>query len=90
MSYGFSRLLFPFYAEQKGNVVLLTQPGEKGSLADLLFQRWDQGQDEEEKYGNAKGKLGKAVGLKGEVVELKVRLTNASKVSCLTFIMIDR
>lgn len=74
MSYGFSRLLFPFYAEQKGNVVLLTQPGEKGSLADLLFKRWDAGQDEEEKYGNAKGKLGKAVGLKGEVVELKVRL----------------
>jgi len=72
-SYGFSRVLFTEYATKEGNLIILNGPGEQGSLANVLFQRWKVAQNADETWGNAKGRVGKAVHLAGEEIALKVR-----------------
>ncbi|KIJ56611.1 hypothetical protein M422DRAFT_22765 [Sphaerobolus stellatus SS14] len=61
LSYGSSRTLFADFVSNPGNVVLLTSRAEPGTLAHTLFEKWNQRQDEHEKWD--KGNIGPLVEL---------------------------
>lgn len=71
LSYGFSRQLCPSFAQQQGNVLILTGRSEPGTLADWFFQRWQNGQ-EGTGWGNDEGKIGSVVDLENDQIQLKV------------------
>lgn len=69
LSHGFSRSLFVDFARNPSNVVILTQSGEEGTLAQWLWKAWNDKQKPGEKWGE--GKVGKEVQL-GETLKLEV------------------
>ncbi|SCV73662.1 BQ2448_6092 [Microbotryum intermedium] len=71
LSHGFSRRVFVDFAQVQGNVVLLTQRSDEGSLTRWMFGLWDEAQNEGEKWGE--GKVGKAVKM-DRTIDLKVSL----------------
>ncbi|SGY25443.1 BQ5605_C018g08616 [Microbotryum silenes-dioicae] len=70
LSHGFSRKLFVEFAQVPGNVVLLTQTSDEGSLTRWLFGLWDEAQTEGEKWGE--GKVGRAVKM-DRTLDLKMK-----------------
>ncbi|KAI6047478.1 beta-lactamase-like protein [Pisolithus marmoratus] len=69
LSHGPSRSLFVDFAAVPDNVVLLTGRGEEGTLARLLFDRWNNSQRDTDKWD--KGKIGSNVMMDG-VLQLKM------------------
>ncbi|KAF7355476.1 Cleavage and polyadenylation specificity factor subunit 2 [Mycena sanguinolenta] len=59
LSHGPSRSLFVNFAAVPNNVVLLTSPGEEGTLARVLFTKWNDSQRADDKWD--KGKIGRNV-----------------------------
>ena len=78
LSYGYSRSLFPTFAAAHGNLVILALPTQAGSLSEMIWQSWENGQDGTE-TGNAAGKVGEIVDLAGVHLSLEVRLLHVSK-----------
>jgi len=62
--------MFADFASIPGNVVLLTSRAEHGTLSHMLFERWDQRQDENEKWD--KGNIGSLIEF-DENITIKVR-----------------
>ncbi|EJD01140.1 cleavage and polyadenylation specificity factor subunit [Fomitiporia mediterranea MF3/22] len=73
LSHGSSRSIFSEFASVADNVVLLTSPGEDGTLARTLFDMWNDEQREDDKWN--KGKLGRNV-----MLDKTLKLTMKSKV----------
>ncbi|KAK7470454.1 hypothetical protein VKT23_001879 [Stygiomarasmius scandens] len=72
LSHGPSRHLFCSFAAVPDNVVLLTGRGEDGSLARVLFDKWNSRQRPETRWD--KGKIGSNVMLDGTIkLELKTK-----------------
>lgn len=69
LSHGPCRSLFADFAAVPDNVVLLTGRGEEGTLARLLFDRWNNSQRDTDKWD--KGKIGSNVMMDG-VLQLKM------------------
>ncbi|KAI6135015.1 beta-lactamase-like protein [Pisolithus croceorrhizus] len=69
LSHGPCRSLFTDFAAVPDNVVLLTGRGEEGTLARLLFDRWNNSQRDTDKWD--KGKIGSNVMMDG-VLQLKM------------------
>lgn len=69
LSHGPSRILFSEFASVADNVVLLTSPGEEGTLSRQLFDTWNSQQREDDTWLN--GKLGRNIMLDG-VMSLNV------------------
>lgn len=59
LSHGPSRIIFSEFACVPDNVLLLTSPGEEGTLGRFLFDIWNDEQREDDKWN--KGKLGRNV-----------------------------
>lgn len=59
LSHGSSRSIFSEFASVPDNVLLLTSPGEEGTLARTLFNMWNDEQRDEDKWN--KGKLGRNI-----------------------------
>ncbi|KAJ6515698.1 beta-lactamase-like protein [Mycena sanguinolenta] len=59
ISHGPSRSLFVNFAAIPNNVVLLTSQGEEGTLARVLFNKWNDSQRADDKWD--KGKIGRNV-----------------------------
>lgn len=73
MAYGPSRKLFARMASSERDVVLLTSMGEPGTLTRWLWNHWEGGQDQGDKWG--RGKVGKPVDVRDEVeVEIKSKV----------------
>jgi Cft2 family RNA processing exonuclease len=70
MSHGPSRSLFADFAAMQGNVVILTQRAEQGTLSRFLMDRWEASQEESQKWQD--GKLGEPVPL-DRPIELEVK-----------------
>lgn len=68
LSHGASRSIFSEFALVPDNVVLLTSPGEEGSLTRMLFSMWNDAQREEDRWN--KGKLGRNI-----MLDKAIRLT---------------
>ncbi|KAF8528949.1 beta-lactamase-like protein [Hysterangium stoloniferum] len=69
LSHGPSRALFADFASTHGNTVLLTSRAEEGTLSNLLFERWNQRQDDHEKWD--KGNIGSVIEL-DETITIKL------------------
>ena len=65
LSHGSSRKLLTTFAENPGNVLLLTAMSEQGTLGDDLFKMWNDRQTEVDKWGN--GRVGEIVRVRQEV-----------------------
>jgi cleavage and polyadenylation specificity factor subunit 2 len=70
MSHGPSRSLFADFAAMQGNVVILTQRAEQGTLSRFLMDRWEASQEESQRWQD--GKLGEPVPL-DRPIELEVK-----------------
>lgn len=70
LSHGPSRSLFTDFAAVADNVVLLTSRGEEGTLARMLFDRWNDSQRDTDKWD--RGKIGSNIMMDG-VLQLNVR-----------------
>lgn len=73
LSYGNSRRVFTEFASVPGNAVIMTSLSEPGTLANILFNEWNAGQAENEKFG--RGSVGRPVQL-----NLAMNLTINSKI----------
>ena len=73
LSHGPSRIIFSEFACVPDNVLLLTSPGEEGTLGRFLFNVWNDEQRDDYKWD--KGKLGRNVML-DKTITLKVVLTS--------------
>ncbi|CAE6531277.1 unnamed protein product [Rhizoctonia solani] len=51
LSHGNSRRIFTEFASVPGNAVILSTPSEPGTLANTLFNEWNSGQSDNEKFG---------------------------------------
>ena len=76
LAFGYSRYLFvqDGFGATKGNVVVLTQQMQLGSLGDTLFRKWQEGQEGTE-LGNEAGRIGSVVDIANFKVQLKVRFS---------------
>ena len=78
MNYGFSRRLFATMAGDKGCKVVLTGRSESGTLAQELFERWNEVQIGDSRYGQ--GQVGVPIrlteGEQGGTVKIKVVLND--------------
>ncbi|KAK1925358.1 beta-lactamase-like protein [Papiliotrema laurentii] len=73
LSHGPSRWLFTSLANREGNVVLLTNRGEDGTLARDLYDRWESQQDDSAKWG--KGRIGHMQDLEGHLqIEMNTKV----------------
>ncbi|THV08366.1 hypothetical protein K435DRAFT_8951 [Dendrothele bispora CBS 962.96] len=70
LSHGPSRHLFCSFAAVPDNVVLLTGRGEEGTLAHVLFEKWNSSQRPETRWD--KGKIGSNVMMDG-TIKLKLK-----------------
>ncbi|KAM0790221.1 hypothetical protein ACM66B_005534 [Microbotryomycetes sp. NB124-2] len=70
LSHGFSRSMFVEFAQTPKNVVLLTSRNDKGSLADWLWNVWNDKQKVGDKYGS--GTVGNVIQL-DQTVSLKMK-----------------
>ncbi|PVF96449.1 hypothetical protein CPB86DRAFT_736678 [Serendipita vermifera] len=70
MSHGPSRSLFADFAAVQGNVVIITQRAEQGTLSRFLMDRWEAAQEQSKKWQD--GKLGEPVPL-DRPIELELR-----------------
>ena len=70
LSHGPSRALFSDFAAVAGNVVLLTSRGEPRTLTRILFDRWNDAQSPDKRWGQ--GKIGTMITLQGPI-QLRVR-----------------
>ncbi|KAG8749879.1 hypothetical protein FRC12_013176 [Ceratobasidium sp. 428] len=61
LSYGSSRRVFTEFASVPGNIVIMSSLSEPGTLANTLFNEWDAGQADNEKFG--RGIVGRPVQL---------------------------
>ncbi|CAE6363218.1 unnamed protein product [Rhizoctonia solani] len=61
LSHGNSRRIFTEFASVPGNAAILSTPSEPGTLANLLFNEWNSGQSDNEKFGH--GSVGQAIQL---------------------------
>ncbi|KAG8746423.1 hypothetical protein FRC10_005134 [Ceratobasidium sp. 414] len=61
LSYGSSRRVFTEFASVPGNAVIMSSLSEPGTLANMLFEEWNAGQTENEKFGH--GSVGRPVQL---------------------------
>ncbi|KAG9118397.1 hypothetical protein FRC07_007107, partial [Ceratobasidium sp. 392] len=61
LSYGGSRRVFTEFASVPGNIVIMSSLSEPGTLSNVLFNEWDAGQTENEKFG--RGTVGRPVQL---------------------------
>ncbi|CAE6481103.1 unnamed protein product [Rhizoctonia solani] len=61
LSHGNSRRIFTEFASVPGNVAILSTPSEPGTLANILFNEWNSGQSDNEKYGH--GSVGQPIQL---------------------------
>ncbi|KAJ1309040.1 hypothetical protein OPQ81_004721 [Rhizoctonia solani] len=61
LSHGNSRRIFTEFASVPGNIVILSTPSEPGTLANILFNEWNAGQSDNEKFGH--GSVGQPVQL---------------------------
>ncbi|KAF7352630.1 Cleavage and polyadenylation specificity factor subunit 2 [Mycena venus] len=78
LSHGPSRNLFVHFAAVPNNVVLLTSRGEEGTLARMLFNKWNDSQRADDKWD--KGRIGRNVMLEDTltlVMKSKVPLQGA-------------
>lgn len=58
-SHGPSRKLFTTFAQEPGNLIILTAMSESKTLGDELFNLWNAKQSEEDKWG--KGRVGEVI-----------------------------
>ncbi|CAE6522625.1 unnamed protein product [Rhizoctonia solani] len=61
LSHGNSRRIFAEFASVPGNAVVLSTPSEPGTLANMLFNEWNAGQSDNEKFGH--GSVGQPIQL---------------------------
>jgi cleavage and polyadenylation specificity factor subunit 2 len=61
LSHGNSRRIFAEFASVPGNAVILSTPSEPGTLANILFNEWNSGQPDNEKFGH--GSVGQPIQL---------------------------
>ncbi|KEP55348.1 cleavage and polyadenylation specificity factor subunit 2 [Rhizoctonia solani 123E] len=61
LSHGNSRRIFTEFASVPGNVAILSTPSEPGTLANILFNEWNSGQSDNEKFGH--GSVGQPIQL---------------------------
>ncbi|QRV72872.1 cleavage and polyadenylation specificity factor subunit 2 [Ceratobasidium sp. AG-Ba] len=73
LSYGNSRRVFTEFASVPGNAVIMSSLSEPGTLANILFNEWNAGQAESEKFGH--GTVGRPVQL-----NMNMNLTINSKI----------
>jgi cleavage and polyadenylation specificity factor subunit 2 len=59
LSHGASRSVFADFAAIEGNVVVLTEQAERGTLNRFLMDRWEAGQEDSQRWGN--GSLGEPI-----------------------------
>jgi len=69
MSHGMSRSLFADFARVEGNMVVLTERAERGTLNTFLMDRWEAAQEESQRWQD--GKLGEPIAL-DRPIELEV------------------
>jgi cleavage and polyadenylation specificity factor subunit 2 len=81
LSHGPSRHLFADFAAIPDNVILLTGHSEDGTLARLLFDRWNDGQRVENKWDN--GKIGISVMMDGS---LKLKVSSIPRLFCSNYV----
>ncbi len=75
LSYGPSRRLFTTIAEEEGSVIVLTGRSETNTLGQTLFERWNNAQDKEERYGEGRvGSVRRLDGVMGVELDSKVPL----------------
>ncbi|KIM25567.1 hypothetical protein M408DRAFT_74190 [Serendipita vermifera MAFF 305830] len=70
MSHGASRSLFADFARVEGNMVVLTERAERGTLNKFLMDRWEAAQEESQRWQD--GKLGEPIAL-DRPIELELR-----------------
>jgi cleavage and polyadenylation specificity factor subunit 2 len=61
LSHGNSRQIFSEFASVSGNAVILSTPSEPGTLANILFNEWNAGQSNNDKFGH--GTVGQPIQL---------------------------
>jgi cleavage and polyadenylation specificity factor subunit 2 len=83
LSHSSSRSLFADFASVPGNVVVLTTRPEPGTLGGILFDTWNEAQPADSEYG--KGKMGRVIEGKDEMISVKVGLFNLERYSHSSF-----
>lgn len=71
LSYGNSRRIFSEFASVPGNAIIMSTPSEPGTLANMLFNEWNAGQSDNEKFGH--GSVGSPIQL-NSTIKLTVSL----------------
>lgn len=75
MSHGMSRSLFADFARVEGNMVVLTERAERGTLNRFLMDRWEATQEDSQRWQD--GKLGEPIAL-DRPIELEVTQVHLS------------
>ncbi|KAF8759782.1 Cleavage and polyadenylation factor 2 C-terminal [Rhizoctonia solani] len=77
LSHGNSRRIFAEFASVPGNAVILSTPSEPGTLANTLFNEWNLGQSDNERFGH--GSMNSKIPLVGAELEQYLEKERAAK-----------